>query len=145
MKRTVLAFAAVAMILVVPGIAGATDLFGVEATYTGGTITQSASSLPNLVEALVNNQGAFAPLVGNNFTGSLTYYGLPGAVAVNVQGETQLTVTSSLTGLNKTFTGTDRNDLENQLTDWLLKDGNGGGQQAHASRGRAVRRGDHRR
>jgi hypothetical protein len=119
----VLAFAFVAMILVVPGIAGATDLFGVEATYTGGTITQTASSLPNLVEALVKNQGAFAPLVGNNFTGSLTYYGLPGAVAVDVQGVTQLTITSSLTGLNKTFTGTDRSDLENQLTDWLLKDG----------------------
>lgn len=125
MKRTLFAAVAatVAMILVAPGVAGATDLFGVEATYTGGTITQSASSLPNLVEALVNNQGAFAPLLGNDFTGSLTYYGLPGAVAVNVQGVTQLTVTSSLTGLNKTFTGTDRNDLENQLTDWLLKDG----------------------
>jgi len=123
MKRTLLAAAAVAMILVVPGVAGATDLFGVEAAYSGGTITQTASSLPNLVEALVNNQGDFAPLVGNNFTGSLTYYGIPGAVAVNVQGDTQLTITSPLTGLNRTFTGTDRKDLENQLTDWLLKDG----------------------
>ena len=123
MKRTLFAAAIVAMILVAPGVAGATDLFGVEATYSGGTITQTASSLPDLVEALVNNQGAFTPLVGNDFTGSLTYYGLPDAVAVNVQGETQLTVTSSLTGLNKTFTGTDRNDLEDQLTDWLLKEG----------------------
>ena len=112
------------MILVAPGVAGATDLFGVEATYSGGTITQTASSLPDLVEALVNNQGAFTPLVGNNFTGSLTYYGIPDAVAVDVQGDTQLTVTSSLTGLNRTFTGTDRNDLEDQLTDWLLKEGN---------------------
>jgi hypothetical protein len=95
----------------------------VEATYSGGTITQTASSLPDLVEALVNNQGAFTPLVGNDFTGNLTYYGLPGAVAVNVQGETQLTISSPLTGLNRTFTGTDRSDLENQVTDWLLKDG----------------------
>lgn len=124
MKRTVLAFAFVALILVVPGVAGATDLFGVEATYTGGTITQTASSLPKLVEALINNQGAFAPLLGNDFTGSLTYYGIPAAVAVDVQGVTQLTITSPLTGLNQTFTGTDRNHLEDQLTDWLLKEGN---------------------
>jgi len=123
MKRTLFAAAIAAIVLVTSGVAGATDLFGVEATYSGGTITQTASSLPNLVEALVNNQGAFAPLVGNNFTGSLTYYGIPGAVTVNVQGETQLTITSPLTGLNRTFTGTDRSDLENQLTDWLLKNG----------------------
>ncbi len=122
MKRTLFA-ATAALILVVPSVAGATDLFGVEATYSGGTITQTASSLPDLVEALVNNQGAFTPLVGNNFTGNLTYYGLPGAVAVNVQGETQLTITSPLTGLNRTFTGTDRHGLEEQVTDWLLKDG----------------------
>jgi len=123
MKRTLFAAAIAALILVVPGVAGAVDLFGVEATYSGGTISQTASSLPDLVEALVNNQGAFAPLVGNDFTSNLTYYGIPGAVAVNVQGETQLTVSSPLTGLNRTFTGTDRNDLENQVTDWLLKDG----------------------
>jgi hypothetical protein len=123
MKRTLFAAAIAAIVLVTSGVAGATDLFGVEATYSGGTITQTASSLPDLVEALVNNQGAFAPLVGNNFTGSLTYYGIPGAVTVNVQGETQLTITSPLTGLNRTFTGTDRSDLENQLTDWLLKNG----------------------
>ncbi len=122
MKWTLLA-AIAALIFVAPGVAGAADLFGVEATYSGGTITQSASSLPNLIDALVNNQGAFAPLVGNNFTGNLTYYGIPGAVAVNVQGNTQLTVTSPLTGLNQTFTGTDRSDLENQVTDWLLKNG----------------------
>ena len=123
MKWTLFAAAIAAMILAAPGVVGATDLFGVDATYSGGTITQTASSLPDLVEALVNNQGAFAPLVGNDFTGNLTYYGIPGAVAVNVQGETQLTITSPLTGLNQTFTGTDRGDLENQLTDWLLKDG----------------------
>ncbi len=123
MKRIPFAAATVAILLVISAGAGAADLFGVEATYSGGTITQTASSLPNLVEALVNNQGAFTPLVGNDFTGRLTYYGLPGALTVSVQGNTQLTITSPLTGLNRTFTGTDRNDLQDQLTDWLLKDG----------------------
>jgi len=111
------------MILIVPRIGHAVDLFGVEVTYGGGTISQSASSLPDLVEAIISNQGAFAPLLGNDFTGSLTYYGIPDAVTVEVQGDTQLTVTSTLTGLNRTFTGTDRNDLKDQLTDWLLKEG----------------------
>ncbi|MBM4029254.1 MAG: hypothetical protein FJ280_28230 [Planctomycetes bacterium] len=123
MKWTLFAVAAVAVLLVAPRVADATDLFGVEATYSGGTITQTASSLPNLIEALINNQGAFAPLLGNDFTGSLTYYGIPGAVAVAVQGDTQLTITSPLTGLDRTFTGTSRNDLEDQLKDWLLKEG----------------------
>ncbi len=123
MKWTLFAAATAAVVLAASGVAGATDLFGVDATYSGGTITQTANSLPDLIDALVNNQGAFAPLAGNNFTGNLTYYGIPGAVTVNVQGDTQLTVTSPLTGLNQTFTGTDRSDLENQVTDWLLKDG----------------------
>ncbi len=123
MKGTLFATAIAAMILVAPGVAGATDLFGVQATYSSGTITQTASSLPNLIDALVNNQGAFAPLLGNDFTGSLTYYGIPNAVTVQVQGDTQLTLTSPLTGLNRTFTGTDRSDLESQLSDWLLKEG----------------------
>jgi hypothetical protein len=118
--RTVAVFL---LVVAIPGVGRAVDLFGVEVTYGGGTISQSASSLPDLVEALTKNQDAFAPLVGQDFTGSLTYYGIPGAVSVQVQGETQLTVTSSLTGLNRTFTGTDRDDLEQQLEDWLLKEG----------------------
>lgn len=111
------------IIMGIPAVGSAADLFGVEVTYGGGTISQSASSLPDLVEALTKNQDAFAPLVGQDFTGSLTYFGIPGAVSVQVQGETQLTVTSPLTGLNRTFTGTDRDDLEQQLEDWLLKEG----------------------
>jgi hypothetical protein len=86
MKRTLFAAALAAIVLVTSGVAGATDLFGVEATYSAGTITQTASSLPDLVDALVNNQGDFAPLLGNDFTGSLTYYGIP--ADGDVQGET---------------------------------------------------------
>ncbi|MBN1360827.1 MAG: hypothetical protein JW993_09555 [Sedimentisphaerales bacterium] len=124
MKRTLLSIAiTLATIFITPGVGYAVDLFGVEVTYSGGTITQSASSLPDLVDALINNQGDFAPLIGSDFTGSLTYYGLPGAVTVDVQGTTQLTITSPLTGLNRTFTGTSRSDLENQLEDWLLEQG----------------------
>ena len=125
MKRTLFRTTIVlSMILIAPRVGHAVDLFGVEVTYgEGETISQSASSLPDLVEALIQNQDAFAPLVGNDFTGSLTYFGIPAAVTVEVQGDTQLTVTSALTGLNRTFTGTDRNDLEGQLKDWLLKEG----------------------
>jgi hypothetical protein len=124
MERTSLRIAAIfGIIMGIPAAGRAADLFGVEVTYGGGTISQSASSLPDLVEALTKNQDAFAPLVGQDFTGSLTYYGIPGAVSVHVQGDTQLTVTSPLTGLNRTFTGTNRDDLEQQLKDWLLKEG----------------------
>jgi len=124
MRRTSLTTVIIlSLILAIPGVGHAVDLFGVEATYGGGTITQSASSLPDLVEALINNEEAFLPLVGNDFTGSLTYYGIPDAVTIEVTGDTQLRVTSPLTGLDRTFTGTDREDLEEQLTDWLLEEG----------------------
>ncbi len=124
MKRTLFAVAvAVFTVFFVPDVGRAVDLFGVDVTYSGGTISQSASSLPDLVEALVANEDAFTPLIGNDFAGSLTYYGIPGAVSVEVQGETQLTITSPLTGLDRTFTGTSRSNLEDQLTDWLLKEG----------------------
>ncbi len=111
------------MILIVPSVGYGVELFGVEVIYNGGTITQSASSLPDLIEAMINNEGAFAPLVGNDFTGSLIYYGIPDAVVVEVEGDTQLRITSSLTGLDRTFSGTNRDDLNDQLTDWLLKEG----------------------
>jgi hypothetical protein len=123
MKRTLFAAAIAALILAAAGVAGAADLFGVEATYGGGTITQTASPCPTWsMRSSITR--ALAPLVGNDFTGSLTYYGIPRRRGGHRAGETQLTITSPLTGLNQTFTGTDRGDLENQLTDWLLKEGN---------------------
>ena len=111
------------LVVLFPGAGHAVDLFGVDVTYSGGTISQSASSLPDLIEAVVRNQDAFLPLVGNDFTGSLTYFGIPAAVSVAVVGDTQLTLTSPLTGLSRVFTGVDRNDLENQLSNWLLEEG----------------------
>lgn len=111
------------VLLVFTGRAKATDLFGVDVTYSGGTINQSARSLPDLIDALVNNQNNFSPLTGNDFSANVTYFGLPDTMTIDVTGDTQLTISSSLTGLNKTFTGSDRADLENQLKDWLLKYG----------------------
>ena len=112
------------LVVLFPGAGRAVDLFGVDVTISGGgTISQSASSLPDLVEAVVRNQDAFLPLVGNDFTGSFTYFGIPAAVSVAVVGNTQLTLTSPLTGLNRVFIGVDRNDLENQLSNWLLEEG----------------------
>jgi len=96
------------LVMLIPQAGHAVDLFGVDVTYSGGTISQSASSLPDLIEAVVRNQNAFLPLVGNDFTGSLTYFGIPAAISIAVVGDTQLTLTSPLTGLNQVFTGTDR-------------------------------------
>ncbi len=96
------------LVMLFPATGHAVDLFGGDVTYGGGTISQTASSLPDLVEAMVTNQNAFLPLVGNDFTGSLTYFGIPAAISIAVVGDTQLTLTSPLTGLNQVFTGTDR-------------------------------------
>lgn len=126
MKRTVWLVAVIWGLLIVSNPVRGAELFGVgEISYSGGTVpAQSASSLPNLVETLVNNQGVFAPLQSQAFTANLTYFGIPSALQVQVNAAaTQLTISSPLTGLNQVFTGTGSANLEDQLTDWLLEKG----------------------
>lgn len=48
MKRVVYATIILA-ITIRPNLVGAAELFGIEVTYSGGTIRQSASSLPDLI------------------------------------------------------------------------------------------------
>ena len=45
------------LVMLFPATGHAVDLFGVDVTYGGGTISQTASSLPDLVEAVVNITG----------------------------------------------------------------------------------------
>lgn len=100
--------------------AHAKDLF----TVTAGGASASGSSVVDLVEDLVRARGAFAGLGAGAYTGSLNYGGVPGALnyAVNAAG-TSATLTSSITGLSRTFSAANRDALYNQIEDYLEEDG----------------------
>lgn len=98
----------------------ARDLF----TVTAGAVTASGDKVVDLVEDLVRARGAFTGLGAGAYTGSLNYGGVPGAlnVAVNATG-TSATLTSSITGLSRTFTAANRDALYNQIEDYLEEQG----------------------
>jgi hypothetical protein len=108
-------------------VARARDLFDVSATSTSGppaSAQASGSSLVDLIENLVDSQEEFAALQDQGFAASLDYAGVADAVQVtrNAAG-TEATVTIPSTGLQKTFTGADEDDLEQQIEDYIKKDG----------------------
>lgn len=87
-------------------------------------ISHGGSDLLKLLEDLANSKNQFSVLSTQAWTGKATLYGLPNALNVlsNETG-TSLTISSSLTGLNKTFTGATRSEVDDKLEDWFKKDG----------------------
>ena len=71
-KRNQLVFLTAA-ILLAPVSLYATDFFGVTATGGGNSVTVGGSNLINLTDNLINEQGSFAPLAGQNIAATLSY------------------------------------------------------------------------
>jgi hypothetical protein len=107
--------------------ASAADLFEVDAfPTTGQDIHTGGSSILDLVDNLINGQGSFSSLRTRNFTAGLSYAGVHHAIQFIVNGNTASIVIPARTGyagLNKSFTGSNRADLENQIEAYLKKDG----------------------
>jgi len=106
----------------------AAKLFAVDVTYSGGNVMVEDSSLPDLIDNMINNIGAFGVLETEDvFSVSLTYFGLPDALQIAVDRTDpqllQLRLTSALTGLDTTLTGTSESDIKKELVDWLYLDG----------------------
>lgn len=99
------------------------DAFRVDAVGTSSSASVSGHNLIDLTKDIVNNNGQFASLAGQNFTASLNYAGQPNAIVFsqNAAG-TSTTLTIPSTGFTKTFTGTDKADLQNQIEDFMKKD-----------------------
>ena len=123
-------FAGLMLLLAVP--AQAEKLFAAEVVY--GTLPADQllvenSSLPDLIEQLVNTTGPFSELSTLPvFVASIRYFGLPdafqlGVEKVNGDGNFQVTLTSPLTGLNKTFEAVDADAMRKQVVDWLYLTG----------------------
>ncbi len=101
----------------------AADFFGVTATGGGNSVTVGGSNLINLTDNLINEQGSFASLAGQNLTGAVSYGGIPNALVFTENAaQTSATITIPITGFTKTFVGTSASDLQNQIKDFLKKD-----------------------
>ncbi len=111
-------------------VASAGDLFVVSAHSTTTSVTVRGNRLPDLLDDLGDVTGQFAALDGQAFVGSITYAGVPNAVAVDYDpdgagaGIATLRVTSLLgsdAGSLPTFSEAN-GDLGTQLEDYFLKD-----------------------
>ncbi len=111
---------AVALILA-PLCLSADDLFIIEANGSRG----SGSSLPDLIQDFLLARGQFSELEGQPaYNAELTYAGVANAIEMDV-GTTGLEVVLRIptTGFERTFTGTSREDVENQIEDFVKDDG----------------------
>ncbi|TVQ63590.1 MAG: hypothetical protein EA378_01500 [Phycisphaerales bacterium] len=118
-------------LVVVAGAARASDLFNVNLAETGNPgnrLFVGSSSLPNLLENLADQTGAFASFNGVPFAANLTYAGIDNAIAIQydptggANGGEVIRITSLL-GSDATPTFDRANgDLGNQIRDFFLKD-----------------------
>jgi len=106
--------------------AQAEKLFAVDATWNSGTeyLQVENSSFPDLIKTFVDHSGNFSGITGNQYDGSLRYYGLPNALKISVDLNLYtLHLTSQLTGLDVTLQGVDESDLAQKLIDWIYLEG----------------------
>src|SRR5204863_4259386 len=82
------------------------------------------SSLLDLGNSLIKAQDQFAQFDNRDLAASLNYAGVPNAVraTVNASG-TQAVLDIPSTGLHKVFTAANRDELQNQVEDYLKKNG----------------------
>lgn len=97
-------------------------------TDTGPNITLSAAgnNLSDFVSSLINTSGQFSLLNNRSYFASSTFLGVKDAITYNtIIGTTGVSVTYALKPINftKTFTGPNKNDVENQIDDFFKKNG----------------------
>lgn len=101
------------------------SLFSV--TATGGAqspVTVGSSSMIDLLESAINTTGQFAPFAGENANFALRYGNVDNAITVTKNSaNTQATLTFGPTGITRTFNGVNQADLEQQIEDYLKKNG----------------------
>ncbi len=113
-----------AAIVSLAATAAADDLFSLTATNGGTTITATDSDVVDLLEDGIETQGAFNSLSGTAVSGNLTYGGVANAIAFTINAtETSATLSFPLTGFSRTFTGSDADDIEEQIEEFFEDDG----------------------
>ena len=104
--------------------APAQELFSVTANGGGNTLTVADSDIIDLIEDLIETEGAFEQFNGIDTNASLTYGGVPDTFLFDVSGDGRtVTLSFPITGFSRTFTGDDADDVEEQIEEFFEEDG----------------------
>lgn len=111
-----------------PSLAPAAQPFVATAQSTDAgppvTLTAQGASFFDFLSSLVQKEGQFQALNNRAFTGNMTFLGLPSAILYRTNGVgNEITITLAPIGFNRTFRGTTKDDVDNQLEDFFEKDG----------------------
>ncbi len=108
-------------------VARANDPFLLTARTESGvptSVSASGSSVVDLVDDLVNTRSDFVLVAGRPFAASLQYGKIEDAVLFQQNGSgTAATLTIPSTGFTRTFTGSDADDVYDQIREFLVKEG----------------------
>lgn len=100
------------------------DLFRMSVS-PGGTVVGD-NNLLNLVDKIINGKDEFAFFAGPGaaYVGTLQYGNVPNAINFSMNGpRTSADLNIPSIGFTRTFTGANQTDLENQIENFLKKDG----------------------
>jgi hypothetical protein len=110
-----------------PSVAGASQLFDVNAQTTSGspqTLNVGSGNLPNLVKNLITNTDQFESLNNQDVSATLRYAGINNAILITKNSsDTSATVRIPSIGLTRTFNAANADDLKNQIIDYIKKNG----------------------
>jgi hypothetical protein len=117
------------ILLITAGNAQGQDLFRIQVSQAGNpvnAVSVGGSSVLDLVEQAIESQGQFAAFENLATDVTLDYAGVPNAISFTKNAaNTQATLSFNLAGAEfmRTFTGVNEQDLQNQIEDFLKKDG----------------------
>jgi hypothetical protein len=119
-------FIAGVLLVLLPKVGIAEDLFEITASGAGITRSVSGSSVVDLINNAINVKDTFSVFEGTAFTADLNYAGVSSAIqfSTNAAG-TSATLSIPSTNFTRTFSGLTRAETERQLEDFLKTDATG--------------------
>lgn len=124
---TLLAGSLAALFTTLPGAQAGRELFTARAVAQDGSglrASESSSSFIDLVSNVIKAENRFAVFQDRAGFASLDYAGVPNAITFQQNGSgTRAVLRIPVTGLEKTFTGRNRDDVNDQIEDYLRKNG----------------------
>jgi hypothetical protein len=101
--------------------------FFASATTSGSqvfTVAAGGNNLSDFVSSLINTQGQFQSLKGFAYSGSMRYLGVANAITFGSNtGQTSVTLNFNPIGVNKVFTGSSAQEVDDLVDDYFKKDG----------------------
>lgn len=99
-------------------------LFRANATNGVITISEADSAMLDLLDRAIRREGDFAALAGTNYTASITFLGVPNSIGIDLNAAgTAATLSIPSINFSRDFTGTDEDDVRDQIRDFLKREG----------------------